>query len=289
MDVIPLPTVAAALRHATDAFTQAAIDTPRLDAQLLVAHALRVRRESLVAYPDRALSDDDRNEIARLVALRAQRHPLAYLTGTQWFYGREFDVTPEVLIPRPETEMLVAFALDRASQSGTVADIGTGSGCIAVSIAAERRDLHVTASDLSPQALSVAARNVARHTVAGRVALVAGDLLAPLSERFDVIVSNPPYIPRSDMDDLMPEVRDFEPRLALCEGAGHDGLAIYRRLWADAHAYLRPNGWLAVEVGQGQAQAVASFAEAAGFCSITVQADGAGTDRVVSGQAHSVG
>ncbi len=279
-----IATVAVSLRDAIAALTGAGIDTPRLDAQLLIAHALKLRREDLIAYPDRALSSPDQAAIGDLVARRQQRYPLAYLLGEQWFYGRAFSVTPAVLIPRPETEMLVEFAVAHAPCGGSVADIGTGSGCIAVSIAAERTDLAVLAVDLSPDALAVAASNAVRHNVADRVSLALGDLLAPLVGRFDVIVSNPPYIAASEMPGLMPEVRDYEPSMALCEGAGDDGLAIYRRLWEGAVRYLVVGGWLAVEVGQGQAMAVAAMAREAGFANVQISSDGAGIERMVAGQ-----
>ncbi|HEY3330803.1 MAG TPA: peptide chain release factor N(5)-glutamine methyltransferase [Capsulimonadaceae bacterium] len=279
----PPTTIAAALAAATPALTAAGVDTPRLDAQLLLASAIDGRREDLLMSPERVLTPGELAAFNSLVERRAARCPLPYLTGTQWFYGLEFNVTDAVLIPRPETEMLVDFALAHASPGSRIADIGTGSGCIAVSIAAVRPDATVAAVDLSPDALAVAASNAVRHSVESRVTLLAGDLLAPLAGlRFDIIVSNPPYIPLYDMPALMPEVRDHEPALALHIGAGDDGLAIYRRLFADSPALLAPHGRIAVEVGQGQADDVRAIAVAAGFDDITVANDGAGIGRVVS-------
>jgi len=282
-------TVAAALAAALPRLTAAGVDTPRLDAQLLLAWTLKVRREDLARDPERTLDARERVIFAKAVSLRALRRPLPYITGEAWFYGRTFKINRAVLIPRPETEGLVAVALEecRAVAAPTLADIGTGSGCLAVTLACALPACRVWATDLSPDALKLARKNVVRHGVADRVQLLPGDLLGPLplDFAFDVIVSNPPYIAEAEMSELQPEVRDYEPGLALSgagDATGPDGTALHRRLLAEAPAYLRPGGWLLLEVGQGQAEGVARAARDAGYGEVTVTEDMAGIGRVVS-------
>lgn len=202
-----------------------------------------------------------------LVAERAARRPLQHLTGVQAFWRHEFRVTPDVLIPRPETELLVEAALARLRPlaGAAIADIGTGSGCIALSLAAELPTAEIHATDLSAAALDVARDNAARLQLSGRVRFHQGDLLAPVAERrFDLIASNPPYVDRALAATLAPEVRDHEPALALFPPSD-DAYAVYRRLIPAAHALLKPGGFLLLEVGQGMADSVAQLAREAGF------------------------
>jgi release factor glutamine methyltransferase len=271
-----------ALAAAHVILAEAGVDTPRLDAQMLLTHILGCRREQLAMRPERELDRQEWTQYARLVDLRSKYHPLAYIVGHRWFYGIEFLVTPAVLIPRPETEILVEQIVERAPKEAKVLDIATGSGCIAVSAAVKRPDLTIVATDISAEALDVARQNCLIQNVQQRVQLRLGDLLEPIgAEMFDVIVSNPPYIALTDIAHLMPEVRDFEPPIALWEGAGRDGLSIYRRLIPDALGRLNPNGVLAVEVGMGQADAARDLGMDAGAASSEIICDGAGIERVV--------
>lgn len=284
-------TVRDVLRRATDELGPAGVDTPRLDAQLLLAWVLKCRREDLAREPERPLTDRETLIVTKAVALRAARRPLPYITGEQWFYGRSFKINRAVLIPRPETELLVTTALGHLHSvpAPRLGDIGTGSGVLAVTLACERPEARVWATDLSADALTLARKNVVRHGIVDRVTLLQGDLLAALPPdiRVDVIVSNPPYVREDEMPGLQPEVRDYEPTLALsgAPGAvGADGTGLHRRLLRDAPAHLAPGGRLLLEVGQGQAETVADHARSRGWASVTVLNDDAGIGRVVSAQ-----
>ncbi len=282
-------TTAEALIDASEQLAAAGIDTPRLDAQLLLAWTLKARREDLAREPERVLAAREEIIFRKAVSLRRLRRPLPYITGEAWFYGREFKINRAVLIPRPETEMLVDLAL-RACQSvpePKLADIGTGSGCLAVTLAAERPEARVWATDLSGDALKEARKNVVRYGLLDRVTLLHGDLLGPLPEvlRFDVVVSNPPYITEAEVLGLQPEVRDYEPILALSgqPGAvGSDGTALHRRLLSESRVFLKPGGTLLLEVGQGQAQRVAEMARTLGYDQVAVHDDFSKIGRVVS-------
>ena len=283
-------TIANALTRAIALLTNAGVDTPRLDAQLLLAWTLKGRREDLAREPERVLSEREQVIYRKAVALRTERRPLPYITGEAWFYGRPFKINRAVLIPRPETELLVETALEkcRSLPKPLVADIGTGSGCLAVTLACERPDAQVWATDVSRHALTLARKNVVRHGVEGRVTLLQGDLLAPLpaDRQLDMIVSNPPYVTEADVVSLQPEVRDYEPRLALsgdAGAAGPDGTALHRRLLAEAPTHLKPGGWLLLEVGQGQAGIVAEAARKLGYTEVAVREDLASIGRVVRG------
>ena len=280
--------VAEALAQATVRLAEAGVDTPRLDAQMLLAWVLKARREDLAREPERSLSEREGVIFAKAAVLRAERRPLPYITGEQWFYGRLFKINRAVLIPRPETELLVEAALEKSRGTPTprFADIGTGSGILAVTLASERPDAFVDATDISADALTLARKNVVRHGAEDRVTLLRGDLLAPLRSHanYDVIVSNPPYVTEADLPALQPEVRDYEPTLALSgePGAvGPDGTRLHRRLLNESNPLLRPGGWLMLEVGQGQAKAVAAYAQEHGWAEVSVRHDFAGIGRVV--------
>ena len=222
-------------------------------------------------------------QLGELVARRAEGEPVAYLLGEKEFYGRPFQVTPAVLIPRPETELVVerALAFIDATAEPTklrIADVGTGSGCIAVTLAAERAGLRLLATDLSADAIAIAAGNAARHGVAARITFERASLTGAATG-FDLIVSNPPYVPEADRVDLMPDVRDYEPSLALFGGG--DGLRVIAQLLPAAYGALRPGGALIVEIGAGQADAVSDLARAAGFAPPALHHDLAGIIRVV--------
>ena len=280
-----------ALAHAAAALSQAGIDTPRLDAQLLLVWALKCRREDLVREPEQLLTGREQLIYEKAVSLRSQRRPLPYITGEAWFYGRPFKINRAVLIPRPETEMLVEAAREicRGESAPVLADIGTGSGCLAVTLALEIPEAQVWATDLSGDALKLARKNIVRYALEERVTPLRGDLFAPLPPelRCAVIVSNPPYIPEAEISGLQPEVRDYEPRLALSgdgEATGLDGTALHRRLLLEAPPYLKPGGWLLLEVGMGQAQTVAEAAQEAGYVEVAIREDLAGIGRVVISQ-----
>ena len=273
---------------ATEQLAQTGVENARFEAQLLLALALNVSRSTIVAQTYAALTDVQQQRFAELVRQRSQRVPFAYLRGTQEFYGLEFIVTPDVLIPRPETEILVELALARASEllqtqsSVTLADVGTGSGCIPVAILKNQVRARAVAVDISPPALKIAEQNARRHEVANRLRLVQADLLSCAgSEEFDIIVSNPPYIPSRDVEGLQPEVARYEPRLAL--DGGSDGLTLYRKLAQQAKHALKQNGWLWMEVAQGQARDVGALLQAAGYSKIQTYIDLAGIERIVGG------
>ena len=281
-------TVQNALAVAIQQLTVAGVDTPRLDAQLLLAWTLKARREDLICAPERILTERELLIFRKAVSLRTLRRPLPYITGEQWFYGRAFKINRAVLIPRPETEGLVEAALLACAHVPTprIADIGTGSGCIAVTLACELPHAQIWATDISHDALTLARKNAARHSVTPRICFLPGDMLSPLPQdvKFDAIVSNPPYITERELVTLQPEVRDYEPTLALSgePGAtGPRGDSLHMRILRDAHALLAPGGWVLLEVGQGQADAVSDMARALGYDTVDTVPDLAGIARIV--------
>lgn len=253
----------------------------RRDAEALLLHHLGKSRAWLMAHADDDFAGCAAIGYAGLLDRRQKGEPLQYITGEAEFYGLPFHVTRDVLIPRPETEHLVERILSLAAlfSKPHILDIGTGSGAIAIALGHHLPQAHITAIDLSDPALKLARENATRNSVALR--FLQGDLLAPIAaEVFDIIVSNPPYVPAADRDTLSVEVRDHEPSLALF--AGVDGLAIYRRLIPAAFAALAPGGWLALEIGFGQADSVHTLLRAAGFANAQSTPDLQGIPRVVS-------
>jgi len=266
-------------------FESKGIDTARLDAELLLAHALGCRRIELYARYDEVPDGEPLARFRDAVRRRSQRVPAKYLTGETEFYSLALAVGPAVLIPRPETEFLVEQALKALpkDEERRVADLGTGSGAIAIAVAKHRPEASLVATDASPEALDVARANAQRHGVGDRIEFRRGSWFEALAAGmvFDAIVSNPPYVATADLARAMPEVRDHEPRAAL--DGGPDGLDALRTLAAGAPAWLKPGGWLIVEVGAGQAEAVTELAEGTGrYETIGVVPDFAGIDRVVS-------
>jgi release factor glutamine methyltransferase len=277
--------VDALLRWATEDFRERGIDSPRLDAEILLARALSSSRIQLILDSKRQLDSHELSRFRDLVKRRRLREPIAYILGEREFYGRTFRVDRRVLVPRPDTETLVDVALDRTHQrsmSMRALDLCTGSGCVAITLARERPTSSVAAGDTSDEALAVARDNALRLG-AYNVAFRRGDLFEAVdpASRFDLIVSNPPYIPSREIPSLPPDVRDFEPRLAL--DGGDDGLAIVRRIVADASVHLTPAGVLAIEVGSGEASAVKDLFEQAGFTQVELRRDYARIERVASG------
>jgi release factor glutamine methyltransferase len=276
-------TVKAALEEA-----MATID--RIDAHVLMAHVLGVNRAHLAANPMRVLTETEDAMVDMLVARRALGQPVAYLVEKREFYGRDFVVSPDVLIPRPETETLVESALARLAPrhpyegAGPILlDLGTGSGAIAITLACERTDLRVSASDVSEAALDVARVNAAALGCAERIELLAGAWYEPLAgRRFDMIVSNPPYVAQGDAHLGEGDLR-FEPAHALTDGSA-DGLDSIRAIAARARAHLHPGGWLLLEHGYDQAEAVAKLFSGAGLREIVTIPDLAGIPRVAGGK-----
>jgi len=274
-------------------FAKKEIPTPRLDAEVLLCHVLGLsRRIELYTSFERPLTEGEVEGYRALVRRRVQREPVSHILGYREFMGIRFTVTRDVLAPRPETEILVEEAVRLLQERGEsadaasarVLDLGTGSGCIAVSLAALCPRAAVLATDLSPAALAVACGNAESAGVADRVAFGEGDLFAaiPTGQTFDLILSNPPYVADGD-PGVWPEVRDYEPAMAVFCGA--DPYSFHRRIAAGVETWLNPGGWLLVEVGQGQAQGVeAIWAEETGLGEIRSLADHAGCGRVVVGR-----
>lgn len=278
-------TIGSLVKWATDDFRARGIENPRLDAEVLVAHALGIDRTRVIIESLRPLEPAELALLRDLVRRRRGHEPVAYLRGVREFYGLPFRVDRRVLIPRPDTEALVDVALARSSHlclSMRLLDLCTGSGCVAITMARQRPTATVVATDLSPDALAVARENALRLG-AYNVAFVQSDLFAsiPPESRFDVITANPPYIATSEIDGLMPDVRDFEPRQAL--DGGPDGLDFIRRIVGGAPAFLDRGGVLTVEVGAGEAPAVRALFEAQGYTDVRVDRDYGRIERVVSG------
>jgi release factor glutamine methyltransferase len=275
-------TIGEAVAAAEGRLAAARVPSPDIDAQLLLAHVLGVSLPVLTLERGRRLTAGEAATYDMLVAGRAARRPLQHLIGEVGFYGRTFAVAPGVLIPRPETEQLVhvALALPGANGPGPVADVGSGTGVIGLTLAAERPGLRVLAIDSSPEARALTARNARRLGVAERVEILDGDLLAPVaSGSLALVVANPPYVPTGDIPHLEPEVRDHDPRAAL--DGGPDGLRVMARLFAEAARVLRPGGQLAVEFGDGQADLVHEMAEREPFVALARHPDLSGRPRVL--------
>jgi len=279
------------LRLTTDFLAAKKIDSARLDAELLLGEVLGLARVQLYTNFERPLAREEVDRYRELVRRRAAREPVAYILGRREFWSLDFEIDRRVLVPRPDTELLVELAvaaLQTRAGAATlhVADVGTGSGAVAVAIAKEVPNARVVATDKSQAALEVAPRNAVRHGVADRIEFVSGDLCAPLRGRepFDLIVSNPPYVKADEVAALDPEIRDWEPRLALVSGA--DGMDATRALVESALQVLAPGGSLWVEVGS-QAGAVRECFVSNGYADVRVHRDLAGSDRVVNGYKRS--
>jgi release factor glutamine methyltransferase len=277
-------TVGDALRLATRRLAAAGVPDPAWDAELLLRHVLQWDRAALLSREAKDLTADQEGRFFALVAEREGRRPLQHLAGTQAFYGRDFLVTSDVLIPRPETELLVetALALLSGQAAPVIVDVGTGTGCIALTLAAEIPSADVHGVDISHAALDVCRDNARRLGVESRVRLYHGDLVAPvefLAESVHLVVSNPPYVHPSDIPGLAPEVRDHEPRLALVPDP--DAAGLYRRLAAGARRLLHPGGVLLVEIGRGMADEVTAITNGEGLAVERVIPDLQGIPRVV--------
>ena len=248
-------TVLEAIQKSTEFFAKKGVESPRLQTELLLAHQLKMPRMKLYLNFDRVLTAPETDGLRELIKRRAAREPLQHIVGSTNFCGHEIAVNRYALVPRPETELLAElgwkFLLER--QTPTALDFGTGTGCIAVAIAAKCPKAKITALDIFPEALALAKQNAETNKVSDRIDFLLGDGFAALKEKaqFDLLVSNPPYIASAEIATLEPEVKDFDPRAALDGGA--DGLDFYRRLAAEAKPFLKPDGKLMVEFGDGQA------------------------------------
>jgi release factor glutamine methyltransferase len=305
--------VRAALKNGIAQLRGADVPSFTLSAELLLLHTLQRDRTWLYAHPEEIIADADTQRFFALIARRAAGEPTQYLTGKQEFWGLEFEVTPDVLIPRPETEHVIEVALDRLAlreiRAGRpqkndgaglrIADIGTGSGCIAIALAKELPGASIYATDISPKALEVAKRNAARHGMADRIRFVESNLLgqfgesvrdrndqSPVTSRqsalFDLIVSNPPYIGRREMPSLAREVRDHEPECALY--GGEEGYELYGDLIAQAARHLAPGGILVLELGHDSLLAVQPLLDAANWTNVGVTDDLAGIPRIIAAE-----
>ncbi len=276
-------TVLEVIQRSSEFLAKKGVESPRLQIELLLSHVLKLPRLRLYLNFERTLADAELNTLRELVKRRAAREPLQHLVGSTSFCGLEMAVSRDVLIPRPETELLAEHALKFLASVAkpTALDFGTGSGCLAVMLAVQCPLATLHALDISEAALALARQNAARHQVAGRVTFLQGDGFAALANgaRFDLIVSNPPYIASAEIETLEPEVRDFDPRLALDGGA--DGLDFYRCLAAGAADFLTPGGKLMLEFGDGQAEPVEKIISAQNWIVEAVVADYSGRNRMI--------
>jgi release factor glutamine methyltransferase len=281
-------TIAEALREASTRLRVAGLAEPRREAGTLLSHALGRDQTFLILHADESLNGAQVANFRACVERRAAGEPFQYIAGRQEFYGLEFEVGPAVLIPRPETELLVEKALEllQGTAAPLLCDVGTGSGCISVVLLHERGDARGFALDLSPAALAFAARNAARHGVEGRLRLLVSDCFEALRAeeqrelRFDLIASNPPYIAEADLAGLQKEVREHEPRVALTPGG--DGLSVIRRLVAEAPEFLKPGGHLLIEIGFDQHEQVARLIDPKVWTLLDIYKDLQGIPRTVA-------
>jgi release factor glutamine methyltransferase len=286
-------TVLEILNWATNHLEDHQVENPRLNAELLLGRVLNLSKEGLYARLNGQFRQEEKEALERSIERRISGEPLQYILGHQEFWSIDFKVDPRVLIPRPETELLVEQSVSILSetplgQTPSVLEIGTGSGAIAISLAKEVRDIFIVATDISREALLLAKENAKSAGVFHRIAFVNADLLGPFrylrdQEPFDLILSNPPYIDRSGIQRLAREIRDYEPIAAL--DGGEDGMEFYRRIISQAPSYLRRGGWLLLEVGEGQGEKVADQLERTGyFLKPQLIPDSSGIKRVVKTQ-----
>lgn len=284
-------TVRKTLEWTSSFFTRKGVDAPRLSAELLLGHVLGVPRIRLYTDYERVLSDQDRAKLRELVVRAGEHEPIAYLTGKGYFFNLEFDVSRDVLIPRPDTETLVENVIQTARrqlirESPRILDLCTGSGCVAAAIAHGLKNAVVLATEISPRAAAVARANIERLGLSGRVTVLEGDLFEPLStivdpQPFDVIVSNPPYIATAQIAALDRSVRDYEPVQAL--DGGPDGLSMHRRILQEGLARLNPGGRIFLEIAFDQGKLAAEVAGGyPGWEDVRVLKDHAGNDRVLT-------
>lgn len=268
-----------------DSLRDSPVENPELESALLLSKALGINLVDVYAYPERKVESDKVEEFERLLERRLKREPVAYILGEKEFYSRTFIVTPDVLIPRPETEILIEEGLKATKNIShpLVVDAGTGSGCIAVTIGCESEDTRIFATDISFEGLLIARANSKRHRVVERISLVRTDFLSGFKEEsFDIAISNPPYIAERDFSKLESSVRDFEPKRSLL--GGEDGLDCIRKIVHQAGKVLKNGGWCIVEVGANQSESVSEIFDCVGFGDVSSLKDLSGIERVVKGK-----
>jgi release factor glutamine methyltransferase len=273
-------TIAEAVQAGADRLARSGVPEPQKDARWLMSAALAIPRSSMLAASVDPVEDAALATFLRMIEARCRRQPVAQIVGRREFWGREFLVTGDVLDPRPETETLIEIALARLPPAGRILDLGTGSGILIVTLLAERADATGVAVDIDRAALQVAAANAGRHSVERRVVFRQSDWAQAVEGQFDLIVSNPPYVPSDTVAALDPEVRDWEPRHALT--AGPSGLEAYERIAGDLDRLLAPSGTALFEIGFDQGGPVATVFRSSGFRAVDVHRDLSGRDRVVS-------
>ena len=278
-------TVLEIIQRSSDYLARKGVDSARLQIELLLAHLLQMPRLKLYLNFDRVLTEPELETLRGLVRRRGEREPLQHIVGSTSFCGLEMSVTPKVLIPRPETEVLAerawVFLQNSGASSPAVLDFGTGSGCLAITLAVKCPGARIHAVDLSSDALAVARQNAVRHQVSERIQWHEGDGFAAVPDdlRFDLVVSNPPYIPSGEIESLQPEVKDHDPRLALDGGA--DGLDWYRRLAVETPPFMAADGSFMTEFGDGQATSISNIFEQGGWQVAAVEADYSGRPRIL--------
>ena len=275
-------TIAEILKEAASELDSAGVPDARREAGSLLSFILGRDRTFLISHAEDETDDNSFVRFRELVERRAAGHPLQYITGVQDFYGREFRVTPDVLIPRPETELLVEAALQMVNDAPFICDVGTGSGCIAVTLLCELVNARAMAIDKSPAAIEIAKLNAQKHSVAERASFVVSDCFNSLDSHayeFDLIVSNPPYVAERALHGLQREVRDHEPLIALSPGG--DGLSVIRRLIDEGPAFIKPNGHLLMEIGFDQGEAVENLVKDSSWSLLEIRPDLQGIPRIV--------
>ena len=278
-------TISEILINASKVLKDHGIHEPRREASSLLEHALQKNRTFLIAHPEYVLEKSERKRFFSFVERRSGREPFHYIVGHKEFYGLDFEITPDVLIPRPETEMLVQHSIEilQEIEIPVFCEVGVGSGCISISILSEVESSSAVGLEISENARAVAKRNAKRHHVANRLKLMHSNIYSALEiERFDLIVSNPPYVPAADIARLEPEVRDFEPHLALTDGG--DGLSIIKTIVGESKEFLKSGGFLLIEIGIGQADAVRHMLEPALWQIVEILPDFQAIPRMVRAQ-----
>lgn len=275
--------IAGVLHKSVTALENRGIPTPRLDAEVLLCALLKKGRTALYSHPGESLTKKEYEVFIEWIERRKRGEPVAYIVGKKEFWSLPFEVTRNVLIPRPETEILVEEVLKICAVSGInnprILEIGTGCGAISVSLASELKRAYIMASDISQEAIAVAVKNAHRNGVGSQISFLVGDMLQPVSGKFDIIVSNPPYISKNDYDNLPSEIREFEPKSALC--AGSDGTEYHRALIREGISHLERGGFLLMEIGAGQKDRIENMLkESHLYDSITFRSDYGGIDRV---------
>lgn len=270
------------LKEAESGFGAEGLPTPGLDAEVLLAFSIERERHFLYAHPAKEISGVEMERFRSLVARRIEGEPVAYITGRKEFWSLGFEITPDVLIPRPDTEILIEEILKLFDQERErkirILEIGTGSGAISVALASELKNASITATDFSPNALAVAEKNAVNNKVGDKISFVCGDMFESVEGKFDIIVSNPPYISECEFGLLAPEVREYEPRRALV--AGPEGTEFHRKLVRDGERFLEKGGRLVMEMGAGQRFALEKMLKDKDYCDITFRSDYAGVERV---------